>query len=162
MALGLSVLPFGRGVDNECFSVEHLKENLVDEYDEEVPIEDQSYPIGDEEFRATGAYYRFAMNTKGGAIFAQNLLKPEALADDNPGGNIIPEKLSQLLRSPDIMWSHWTRINPDPIKLNYYFVNQVCNKETLPPIARIMKSHGLITIPYWPGLELEMARQKSS
>lgn len=154
-SMGLSQIPVGAGGDNECYSIEHYDETLVDE-GEEVPLEEQWYIVNDREYPCTGAHYRFAMNRKGGAIFAQNLVKPESAAVDNLGGEIPDDQLPQLRRASDIMWAYWIQNNPNPKNLYSYFVNYVRNDDTLPLIARIIRSHGMTTLPYWPGLELSM------
>ena len=154
--LGLSLLPATAGGDNECFSVEHFDETLVDENGEEVPLKDQSYSIDDRTYPCTGAYYRFAMNKRGGAIFVQSLQKPESAAKENLGGDVPKDKLPQLNRASDVMWGYWVRSNSRPQNLYNYFVNHVRNDETLPLIARALKNHGMNQVPYWPGLELSM------
>ncbi|KAF3043373.1 hypothetical protein E8E12_001895 [Didymella heteroderae] len=170
-ALGLSWLPFGKGGDNECHSVEHYDENLLPDEGEgdykcknpfrnashQVKlIEDQTYMVGGRSYPATGAYYRFAVNTRGGALFAQNMKKPQAAAEEELGRTIPENQLPHLQRASDIMWSYWERNNANPQNLRYYFVNYIKNDETLPLIARALRNHGLNTVPRWPGLELGM------
>ncbi|KAH6615084.1 hypothetical protein C7974DRAFT_443181 [Boeremia exigua] len=156
LELELSLLPVGRGGDNECYSIEHFHEDLVDEEGYEVPIEDQSYDVDNQEYPCTGAYYRFAVNKKGGAIFAQDLLKPQIAADRNIDEEVLPEELPQISRASDIMWLYWYRNNPTPRELHSYFVNHVQNSDTLQLVARILKNHGMAKVPYWPGLQLTM------
>jgi hypothetical protein len=154
--LGLSDHPLSRGGDNECWSIEHGDEERVDEDGDEVPLEDQIYQINNDKYPCTGAYYRFAMNKKGGAIFAQSLLGPKAAAElndiDVKGG----DKLPHLSRASDILWSYWYRNNPNPKNLWAFFVNYVRNEETLPLIARILRNHGQDKVPYWPGMLLKL------
>lgn len=170
-SLGLSYLPFGKGGDNECFSLEHFDENLLpDESDEEdednedhevKPIEDQTYSVGTDVYPATGAYYRFGVNRKGGAVFAQNMKKPQVAAREELGPNIPDNLMPHLHRASDIMWSYWERNNPNPQNLRYYFVNYVRNEETVPLIARALRNNNLERIPRWPGLELDMASEEA-
>jgi hypothetical protein len=156
--LGLSALPLGKGGDNECWSIEHGDEDRVDEDGDEVPFEDQIYQINNDKYPCTGAYYRFAMNKKGGAIFAQSLLSPRAAAEKNHVDVHGGDKLPHLQRASDILWSYWYRDNPDPKKLWAFFVNYVRNEETLPLIARIMLKYNMAKVPYYPGLILELER----
>ncbi|KAJ4361646.1 hypothetical protein N0V95_001723 [Ascochyta clinopodiicola] len=157
-ALGLNPLPATAGGDNECYSIEHFDEALLEDEDD-VPIDEQYYTVNGLDYPCTGAYYRFALNRKGGAIFAQFLLKPEAAALENLGEDIPTELLPQLHRVSDILWGYWVRDNPDPRKLFSYFVNNVLNTETLPLIARVLKKRGFERVPYWPGVELAMGSE---
>lgn len=178
-ALGLSYLPFGRNGDNECFSVEHFDENLLpkdesdndennenknpleDENREIKLIEDQTYTVGGRVYPATGAYYRFAVNRRGGAMFAQALKKPQVASKENLESNIPEDQMPQLQRASDIMWSYWERNNPSPQNLRYYFVNYVRNEETTPLIARALKNHKMDKVPRWPRLELGMDSEEA-
>ncbi|KZM22752.1 hypothetical protein ST47_g6100 [Ascochyta rabiei] len=155
-ALGLSPLPASAGGDNECYSIEHFDETLMEDEDDEIPIDEQYYNINGLDYPCTGAYYRFALNKKGGAIFAQNLLKPDSAVLENLGEDVPTSLLPQLHRGSDILWGYWVRDNPNLKNLFNYFVNHVRNDETLPLIARVLKNHGLERLPYWPGVELAM------
>lgn len=104
-------------------------------------MQDQIYQINDDKYPCTGAFYRFTMNKKGGAIFAQALLSPRAAAYKNNINVQGGDKLPHLQRASDILWSYWYRDNPDPRKLWAFFVNYVRNEETLPLIARIMRKY---------------------
>ena len=149
-ALRLSLLPLDTGGDNECYSIEHGDEDLEDENGEE------TYQINGLELPFTGAHYRFAMNKRDGAIFAQDLLNPKSAAEKHIQENLPQDQLPRLSRLSDIMWSYWLRSNPDPQNLDYYFVNNVRNDETLPLISRALRNHRMTKVPYWPGLQLEM------
>ena len=155
-ALGLSPLPVGSGGDNECHSIEHFDETLLDADGEQLPIQDQHYRINDRSFPATGAYYRFAINKKGAAIFAQNFQKPSVAAAEHLEHEIAADDLPHLSRASDILWAYWSRNNDNPRGVYYYFVNYVRNEQTLPLVARALRNRGLDKVPYWPGLRMQM------
>jgi hypothetical protein len=155
-SLGLSQTPIAEGGDNECYSIEHYDETLVDEDGEEVWVSDQHYTVNGHVYPATGAYYRFAVNRKGGALFAQNLLGPVRAAEKELGGDIHVDQLPQLGRASDVMWGYWNRNNANPRNIFNYFVNRITNDVTVSIISRVLRDHGMTAIPYWPGLELKM------
>jgi hypothetical protein len=101
------------------------------------------------------------MNKKGGAIFAQNLQKPEAAAMENLAEDIPEDQLPHLSRASDIMYAYWAYNNPDPKKIYNYFVNHVVNDETIPLVARALRNHNLDHVPYWPGLRLKMHQDEA-
>ncbi|KAJ4326111.1 hypothetical protein N0V94_000273 [Neodidymelliopsis sp. IMI 364377] len=153
-SLGLSLQPKPIGT-NECYSIEHFDETW-EENGDPVEVEEQDYEVDGRIYPCTGAYYRFATNKAGGAIFAQNLLKPQSAAEEHFGGGLPADQLPQLSRASDVMWGYWIRNNPDVKNLRFWFANFVKNDVTLPLLSRALKNHGLNKMPYWPGLELKI------
>jgi hypothetical protein len=152
-SLDLSLLPKPAG-SNECYSIEHY-DDTWEENGDPVEIEDQDYEVDGRIYPCTGAYYRFAMNKAGGAIFAQNLLKPQSAAEERFEGGL-PDDLPELSRASDVMWGYWVRNNPNVKGLKFWIVNYVNNEVTLTLLSRALKNHGLNKMPYWPGLELKI------
>ncbi|KAI8933927.1 hypothetical protein NX059_009620 [Plenodomus lindquistii] len=153
-SLGISSLPRERGGDNMCFSIDHYDENAVDKDGDEVAPEDQYYVVGQRSMRATGAHYRFGLNPRSGAIFAQSLLNPSSAAQENWNLPHAPsaEQLPQLRLPSDIIFAYWYREAPHPQNLQYYFVNHVVNRETVRIVAGVLQNKGVETVPQWPGV----------
>jgi hypothetical protein len=104
----------------------------------------------------TGAYYRFAVNHPGRAIFAISLLSPLYAAYENWEYADIeptPDKLPELRRASDIFATFWLYNNPNPRSLKYYFSVFILNDETLEAIASVLKQRGTTEVPKWPGIK---------
>ena len=84
-------------------------------------------------------------------------LNTKSAAEDDWEGEVVVSQLPALRFASDIIMAYWLRGHPNPGNLKYYFVNHVVNTETLPLIASIIKSNGLTTVPYWPGITYSMA-----
>ncbi|KAH6875069.1 hypothetical protein BKA58DRAFT_281314, partial [Alternaria rosae] len=154
--LGLSIKPVGDGGKNRCYSIEHMDENDVDDYDEEVPVDMQTYFIGDKEYgvSATGAYYRFAFNAEQGAIYGHNFLAPWPAAMENYAGDFPADELPALRQASDILAAFWLR-NPNPKTLKYWFGSDIINVDAVPVINRILLARGYNEVPHWPGVQID-------
>lgn len=118
--------------------------------------------------QATGAYYEFGINTKGGgmfkfpkgsavtkqttsAIYNFNLLSPKHAARMwDPGYEPSTDDLPRLRASSDILWGYWSRNNPDVKNIRYFFVIGCVNRETNQLIALSLAGDGSKLSP-WPG-----------
>ncbi|KAH5710570.1 hypothetical protein HBI20_177700 [Parastagonospora nodorum] len=153
-ALGLSYMPKTMGGDIVCYSIEHSDEHAEDENGYPTPYQDQHYSVNGEKFGATGAWYRFGIDQKGGAIHGLSHEAPAFTAADNWGRRPHANELPHLGKASDIMFFYWARANPNVRNLRYYFNVYVINHETNPLIAKIIHDDPqLDDLPDWPGVK---------
>ncbi|KAI8933919.1 hypothetical protein NX059_009612 [Plenodomus lindquistii] len=152
--LGLNIHPKDQGGDTICYSIEHVDDNDKNSEGEAEP-EMQQYHVGGKEYTATGAYYRFGINHKSGAIIGRMSESPYYAAETNWDRTPNIDELPALRLGSDIVHAYWLKDNPSPQNLRYYFATNIQNADTLAMIASVLKTKGIHDdIPLWPGVEV--------
>ncbi|CAO2652640.1 Nn.00g009230.m01.CDS01 [Neocucurbitaria sp. VM-36] len=151
-SLGLNGSPSSEGGDNACFRVEHWDPNKK-ENGQQVPAINQWYKVDGREYRSTKAHYEFAINIKGGAIFAFFLESPKSSASALWYGgrkDASPDDLPHLRALSDVLWGFWNRENSNVKNIRYFLVLGISNDLTNQLIASCLQKVGK-DLSEWPG-----------
>ncbi|XPT03569.1 Mitochondrial import inner membrane translocase subunit tim8 [Ascochyta lentis] len=155
------------GGANYCFQVRHVDNEARNAQGERIDDRDQTYKVGDKEYRVTGAYSIIGVNARSGVIYfvdvrsafhaAEYLWKPEVPTADT---------LPALKQISDIAWGFWNRVHPKGRnlgKINLFFVHNIVNAETNRLIKQSLDlyvvSDGqqrVTELPKWPGLTFDI------
>jgi hypothetical protein len=109
--------------------------------------------------KATGAYYEFVVNAKGGAIIAKNLLSPGVAVLDtaNWGRRADPKELPEVRHASEVFWGYWFRENPNVKNLRVYGAYNIVNDATVLLVARAFKNTKQEKLTPWPGVSFDAA-----
>lgn len=55
-----------------------------------------------------------------------------------------------------MLFANWDNENPNLHNLQFYFILDVVNPQTVQIIARVLKETGFNQVPYWPGLRMDI------
>jgi hypothetical protein len=122
--------------------------------------------------KATGAYYEFVVNAKGGGMYhpartihlliepgiiAKNLLSPGVAVVDsaNWGRKANPGELPDLSHASEIFWGYWIRDNPNGRNLRVYGAYNIVNDDTVLLVARAFKNAKEEKLSPWPGVSFD-------
>ncbi|KAJ4380220.1 hypothetical protein N0V86_004529 [Didymella sp. IMI 355093] len=112
-------------------------------------IDGQTYKVGPKIYHATGAHYKFGIETSTGAVFSLSRLSPlEAAKKRNP--QVQKEGLPDLQRASDLAWLSWTKYAKPNNHLKYFFNVAITNVATQQAIRRVLKTTNSAYGP-WPG-----------
>lgn len=119
------------------------------------PLDGQTYTVDSKTYRATGANFKFGIETSTGAMFSLILYSP-TVAAASLKTPISKDNLPDLQRASDIAWLFWARHAATKNKLKYFFNVSITNSNTQQAIRRALKNTNQAYGP-WPGATFDTA-----
>jgi hypothetical protein len=109
--------------------------------------------------KATGACYEFIVNTKGGAIIAENLLSSGVTVRDTAewGRKAYLRKLSGVRYATEVHWSYCFHDNSTVRNLRVYGAHNIVNDVTVLLVARAFKNAKQEKLTPWPVASFDAA-----
>ncbi|KAF2832775.1 hypothetical protein CC86DRAFT_414318, partial [Ophiobolus disseminans] len=138
--------------DNECLRIMHADKTSKE------AVKDQKYEADGEQYVATGAYFDFALNLKGGGIIALNFESSSIAVTypENWGRKAEPNELPNFRFLSNIYWGYWYRSNPNVKNLRVYAAYNVVNDATSELVVRAFKSTKVEKLTPWPGASFDI------
>tara|TARA_R110002003_G_scaffold111_1_gene9403 strand:- start:2783 stop:3457 length:675 start_codon:yes stop_codon:yes gene_type:complete len=129
-------------------------------FDIDLPVDQQWYGVGQRLYRATGASYTFTVNPDEGIIIALNRESPKWAAKDRRPE--VPDNLlPQLNQFSDVAWVSWKSMvvppwsNGVPVNsLKYFMAVRITNTETRQILKRALDANHW-ELSEWPGHTFE-------
>ncbi|KAH7093465.1 hypothetical protein FB567DRAFT_609962 [Paraphoma chrysanthemicola] len=129
-------------------------------FDIDLPVDEQWYGVGQRLYRATGASYTFTVNPEEGIIIALNRESPKWAAKDRRPelpDNLLP----QLNQFSDVAWVTWKSMIVPPWSpgvqvnsLKYFMAVRITNVETRQILKRALDAYHW-ELSEWPGHSFE-------
>ena len=140
------------GGENRLVFVEHQS------YDPAVGgVDEQWYDVNGQNYRATGASYAFAVNSKDGVIMGLNRLSPKHAAEHRKPP-VPKDQLPVLNQFSDVAWIGWDSMTAeeghDITNLRFFVSVGIVNPETRSVVRRALDAKGWELSP-WPGHTFE-------
>ncbi|KAF1928401.1 uncharacterized protein M421DRAFT_92650 [Didymella exigua CBS 183.55] len=145
---------------SECFRTQHY------DSEGEISIKDQTYKVGEKEYRATGAHGTFAINVEEGAVFLIDVASAPRKAAQLWGVDAAAkDQLPELIQISDIAWGFWHQAHggSDLGHITKFVVPQIINDITIRLINQALETYNVPdgeerhnTVPEWPGISFKI------
>lgn len=140
------------GGENVVVAIDHRSQDLSDG-----PVDQQKYTAYGKQYRATGASYSMAINTKEGVLMGLSRLSPKNAATDRRP-HVPDDQIPALNQFSDVGWLAWESLANDDgydvTGLRYLLSVGIVNPFTKSVIRRAMDAKGWELAP-WPGHTFE-------